>query len=50
MDKFKINNIYNETGKTLDEIINSFIINFLEDELNFVDFSGIIKTDTILNN
>ena len=50
MDKFKINNIYNESGKTLDEIINSFIINFLDDELNFIDFSGIIKTDTILNN
>ncbi len=50
MNKFKINNIYNDSGKTLDEIINSFIINFLDDELNFIDFSGIIKTDTILNN
>lgn len=44
MNKFKINNIYNENGKTLDEIINNFLLNFLDDELNF---SGIIKSDTV---
>ncbi len=50
MNKFKVNNIYNDSGKTLDEIISNFLINFLDNELNFMDFSGIIKSDTILNN
>lgn len=50
MNKFKINNIYNDNGKTLDEIISNFLLNFLDDELNFTPFSGIIKSDTILNN
>lgn len=50
MNKFKINNIYNDSGKTLDEIISNFLLNFLDDELNFIDFGGIIKSDTILNN
>ena len=50
MDKFKINNIYNDDGKTLTELVDNFIINFLDDELDFIDFSGIIKADTILNN
>lgn len=50
MNKFKINNIYNDNGKTLDEIIRNFLLNFLDDELNFIEFSGIIKSDTILNN
>lgn len=50
MNKFKVNNIYNDSGKTLDEIISNFLINFLDDELNFMGISGIIKLDTILNN
>ena len=50
MNKFKINNIYNDSGKTLDEIISNFLLNFLDDELNFIDFGGIIKKDAILNN
>ena len=50
MNKFKINNIFNDSGKTLDEIIGNYLFNFLDDELNFIDSSGIIKSDTILNN
>lgn len=50
MNKFRINNIYNDNGKTLDEIISNFLLNFLDNELNFIDFCGIIKLDTILNN
>lgn len=50
MNKFKINNIYNDSGKTLDEIVNNFLLNFLDNELNFMDSDGIIISDTILNN
>lgn len=50
MNKFKVNNIYNDNGNTLNEIISKFLSNFLDDELKFSDFNGIIKSDTILNN
>ena len=50
MNKFKINNIYNDSGKTLDEIVNNFLLNFLDNELNFMDSDDIIISDTILNN
>lgn len=50
MEKFKINNIYNDSGKTLDEIVNNFLLNFLDNELNFMNSDGIIISDTILNN
>lgn len=50
MNKFKVNNIYNDNGNTLNEIISKFLSNFLDEELNFLDFNGIIKLDTILNN
>ncbi len=50
MNKFKVNNIYNDNGNTLNEIISKFLSNFLDEELNFLDFNGIIKSDTILNN
>ena len=50
MNKFKVNNIYNDKGNTLNEIISKFLSNFLDNELNFVDFNSIIKLDTILDN
>ena len=50
MNKFKVNNIYNDNGNTLNEIRSKFLSNFLEDEWKFLDFNGIIKSDTILNN
>ena len=50
MVKYKVNNIYNDSGKTLDEIVNNFLLNFLDNELNFIDSDGIIISDTILNN
>ena len=34
----------------LDEIVNNFLLNFLDNELNFMDSDGIIISDTILNN
>ena len=37
MNKFKINNIYNDSGKTLYEIVNNYLLNFLDNELNYMD-------------
>lgn len=49
MNKFKINNIYNDKGKSLNEIISNFLLNFLDDELNIIDYSN-TKFDTVLYN
>jgi hypothetical protein len=49
MNKFKVNNIFVQNGKTLDEIISNFFIAFLDEELNFFDFNNIMNLDTILN-
>jgi hypothetical protein len=38
MNKFKVNNIFAQNGRTLDEIISNFFISFLDEELNFFDF------------
>jgi hypothetical protein len=46
MNKFKVNNIFVENGKTLDEIVSNFFITFLDKELNFFDLNDV---DTILN-
>lgn len=45
MNKFKINNIYNDSGKTLCEIVNNYLLNFLDNELNYMD-----SNDIIINN
>ena len=50
MKEYKVINIYNDSGKTLNEIVNNFLLNFLDNELNFTDSDGIIISDTILNN
>ena len=50
MNKFKINNIYMNDGKTLDEIIVKFFISFLDEDLNFCEINGIMNSDTVLNN
>ena len=50
MNKFKINNIYMNDGKTLDEIIVKFFIAFLDENLNFCEINGIMNSDTVLNN
>ena len=50
MNKFKINNIYMNDGKTLDEIIVKFFISFLDENLNFCEINGIMNSDTVLNN
>lgn len=49
MNKYKVNNIFNENGKSLNELINAFFLSFLDEELNFFAFSDIISSDKVLN-
>ena len=44
---YKINNIYNEYGLTLNELINNFLTSFLDKEFNNTNLNGIINTDII---
>lgn len=46
MNKFTINNIYANDGKTLVEIILSYFISFLDEDLNFCENNK----DIILSN
>ena len=39
MNKFKVNNIFSDNGKILNEIVSNFFISFLDEELNFSDVS-----------
>lgn len=32
--KYKVNNIFNENGKSLQELINAFFLSFLDEDLN----------------
>ncbi len=32
-NKYKINNIFNENGKSLKELVNTFFLSFLDEEL-----------------
>lgn len=46
MDKYKVNNIFDDKAFTLDELISSFFLSFLDEDLKFND---IIDTDRILD-
>ena len=48
-EKYKVNNIFNETGVTLNELISNFLISFLDKDFNINENNGIINTDIISN-
>ncbi len=50
MNKFKINNIYKDDGKSLNEIVSRFLIAFLDENLKFYQVNDIMNSDIILNN
>lgn len=45
--KYQVNNIFNEEGLTLSEIISKFILSFLENDFELLKSDGIINTDII---
>ena len=47
--EYKVNNIFNESGQTLSDLISTFLISFLDKEFNNNKSDGIINTDIIPN-
>lgn len=47
--EYKVNNIFNETGVTLNELVSTFLLSFLDNEFNLDGNSGIMNTDIISN-
>ena len=47
--EYKVNNIFNESGLTLSDLISTFLISFLDKEFNKGESDGIINTDIIPN-
>ena len=47
--EYKVNNIFNESGQTLSDLISTFLISFLDKEFNKEESDGIINTNIILN-
>ena len=47
--EYKVNNIFNENGITLNELISNFFFSFLDKEFNNRENNGIINTDIISN-
>lgn len=47
--EYKVNNIFNENGITLNELISNFLASSLDKEFNLYENNGIINTDIISN-
>ena len=47
--EYKVNNVFNENGMTLNELIITFLASFLDKEFNNQENNGIINTNMILN-
>ena len=45
--EYKVNNIFASDGQTFEELINSFLLSFLDKEFNLFERDGIINTDII---
>ena len=48
-EKYKVNNIFCETGVTFNELVSTFLESFLDKEFNNEEKNGIINTDIISN-
>ena len=49
MENYKFNSVYSNDGLTFSEIINSFLISFLENEFIFSENNAIINSNIISN-
>lgn len=47
--KYQVNNIFNDNGLTLNELITKFLISFLDNDFELLKSDGIINTDIISN-
>lgn len=46
---YKVNNIFNENGKTLNDLISEIFTSFLDDDFTLFDKDVIINKDIALN-
>lgn len=47
--EYKVRNIFNNEGRTLNDLICSFFLSFLEEIQNNTEFNDIINSDITLN-
>ncbi len=42
-EKYKVNNIFDEAGMTFNELVSTFLLSFLDRELDTYEINGIIS-------
>ena len=47
--EYRVNNIFNNNGDSLNDLITKIFLSFLEEDLDILEFNDIIKSDTTLN-
>ena len=47
--EYRVNNIFNDNGDSLNDLITKIFLSFLEEDLDILEFDDIIKLDTALN-
>lgn len=47
--EYKVNNYFNESGISLNELINTFLLSFFDVEFTFTKNDGIINNDITSN-
>lgn len=47
--EYRVNNIFNDNGDSLNDLITKIFLSFLEEDLDILEFNDIIKSDTTLN-
>lgn len=47
--EYRVNNIFNDNGDSLNDLITKIFLSFLEEDLDILEFDDIIKSDTALN-
>ena len=48
-NEYKVNNYFNESGLSLNELINTFLLSFFDVEFAFTKNDGIINNDITSN-
>ena len=48
-EKYKVNNIFDEAGMTFNELVSTFLLSFLDRELDTYEINGIINTNIVSN-
>ena len=49
MKEYKVNNIFKESGVTLNEIISNYLLSFLDEDFNLYENNGMGNANIISN-